>query len=149
MAQGSTGARAAANKILAALGKKVPLADAIKSVGVALPAPQSIQMSREQLTAMQPKIPGPLALMFSMAEGTSKKLEVPNKAGWVIVSLKDIVPGQIAPNDPIIDGASRELAQVAGREYAEELRAAIAKEIGVKRNETALRAVRTQLVGTQ
>lgn len=149
MAQGATGARAAAEKIMAALGRKVPLADAIKSVGTALPAPDQIQMTREQLTAMQPKIPGPLALMFSMAEGTSKKLEVPNKAGWVIVSLKDIEPGQLLPNDPLIDGASRELAQVAAREYSEQMRAAITKEIGVKRNETAINAVRTQLVGGQ
>ncbi len=149
MAQGANGARAAADKVMAALGKKVPLADAIKLAGAALPPPNQVKMTREQLTAMQPRIPGPLALMFSMAEGTSKRLEVPNKAGWVIVSLKDIQPGQIAPNDPMIDAASRELGQVAGREYAEQLRAAISKEIGVKRNEAGIRAVRTQLTGAQ
>jgi peptidyl-prolyl cis-trans isomerase D len=84
-----------------------------------------------------------------MATGTAKRLEAPNKEGWLVVSLRKITPGQVAPNDPVIEQARRELGDAAGQEYAFALRAAMREEVGVKRNETAIRAVRTQLLGGQ
>lgn len=145
--QGSGKAKAAADKILAALKKGTPLADAIKQAGVALPAPQPVDMGRQQLSQMQGQVPPPLALLFAMAEGTSKRLEGPNKAGWYIVSLKTIVPGEVKRGDPIFTQASRELGVVTGNEYAEALRRAIRADVGVERNETAIKAVRDQLTG--
>ncbi|MCY1671991.1 SurA N-terminal domain-containing protein [Novosphingobium sp. SL115] len=145
--QGSAKAKAAADKILAALNKGTPLAEAIKLAGVALPAPQSVDMGRQQLSQMQGQVPPPLALLFAMAEGTSKRLEGPNKAGWYIVSLKDIVPGAVKRGDPIFAQASRELGVVTGNEYAEGLRRAIRADVGVERNDAAIKAVRDQLTG--
>jgi peptidyl-prolyl cis-trans isomerase D len=57
--------------------------------------------------------------------------------------------GTVAPNDPLIAQAAGQLGQVAGREYADELRTAITHEIGSKRNEATLRTVREALVGAQ
>lgn len=145
--QGSAKAKAAADKILAALNKGTPLAKAIKLAGVALPAPQTVDMGRQQLSQMQGQVPPPLALLFAMAEGTSKRLEGPNKAGWYIVSLKDIVPGAVKRGDPIFAQAARELGVVTGNEYAEGLRRAIRADVGVERNDTAIKAVRDQLTG--
>ena len=145
--QGSAKAKAAADKILAALNKGTPLAEAIKLAGVALPAPQTVDMGRQQLSQMQGQVPPPLALLFAMAEGTSKRLEGPNKAGWYIVSLKDIVPGAVKRGDPIFAQASRELGVVTGNEYAEGLRRAIRADVGVERNDAAIKAVRDQLTG--
>lgn len=146
--QGSAKAKAAADKILAALKKGTALPEAIKLAGVALPAPQGIDMGRQQLSQMQGQVPPPLALLFAMAEGTSKRLEGPNKAGWYIVSLKDIVPGAVKRGDPIFTQAARELGVVTGNEYAEALRRAIRADVGVERNDTAIKAVRDQLTGT-
>ena len=149
--QGSARAKAAADKILAAIGKGTPVAEAIKLAGVALPAPQPVAMNRQQLSAMQQQgqgqVPPPLALLFAMAEGTNKRLEGPNKAGWYVVSLKDIVPGDVKRTDPIFGQASREFGTVVGGEYAEALRRAIRDEVGVERNAAGIKAVRNQLTG--
>ncbi|MBA4355075.1 MAG: hypothetical protein C0409_10315, partial [Novosphingobium sp.] len=145
--QGSTKARAAADKILAALNKGTPLADEIKLAGAALPAPQPVDMGRQQLSAIQGQVPPPLALLFAMAEGTSKRLEGPSKAGWYVVTLKDIIPGEVKRADPVFAQASRELGTVTGNEYAASLRRAIRNDVGVERNETAIKAVRNQLTG--
>lgn len=145
--QGSAKAKAAADKILAALNKGTPLADAIKVAGVPLPAPQPVEMGRQQLSAMQGQVPPALALLFAMAEGSHKRLEGPNKAGWYVVSLKDIVPGDIKRGDPVLAQASREFSTVTGNEYAESLRRAIRNDVGVERNEAAIKAVRDQLTG--
>lgn len=145
--QGSAKAKAAADRILAALDKGTPLAEAVKLAGVAIPAPQPIDMGRQQIGAMQGQVPPPLALLFAMAEGSNKRLEGPNKAGWYVVSLKDIVPGAVKREDQIFAGASRELGAVTGNEYAESLRRAIGKDLGIERNESAIKAVRNQLTG--
>lgn len=145
--QGSAKARAAADKILAALNKGTPLVDAIKLAGAALPAPQPVDMGRQQLSAIQGQVPPPLALLFAMAEGTNKRLEGPSKAGWYVVTLKDIIPGEVKRADPVFAQASRELGTVTGNEYAASLRRAIRNDVGVERNETAIKAVRNQLTG--
>lgn len=145
--QGAAAAKAAADKVLAAVARKQTLADAAKAAGVALPKVDDVALTREQVNAMQPKIPAPIALMFTMVKGAAKRLEAPNGAGWVIVQLKDVEPGQIAPNDPVIAAASGEFGRLVGKEYAEELRAAFRAEVGVKRNESAIRTLRTTLNG--
>lgn len=147
--QGSAQAKIASDKIMAALAKGTSLAEALKTLGVALPAPQAVNMERQQLAAAGGRVPAPLALMFSMAKKTSKRLEAPGKQGWFIVTLNDIIPGQVAANDPMLPTIQRELGAAAGRELADELRTAIRNEIGVKRNETAIAALRKQLTGGQ
>ena len=72
-------------------------------------------MPRQQLNAMQPKIPATLQLMFEMAQGTTKKLDVPNKGGFVVVSLSKITPGVVKADDPLVARARTELAQITGR----------------------------------
>jgi peptidyl-prolyl cis-trans isomerase D len=145
--QGSAKAKVAADKILAALNKGTPVAEAVKQAGVALPAPQPVEMARQQLTAMQGQVPPALALLFAMAEGTNKRLEGPNKAGWFVISLKDIIPGEVKRADPVFAQASQEFRTVTGNEYAKGLNLAIRNDVGVERNEAAIKAVRNQLTG--
>ena len=147
--QGSDAAGAAADKVLAALGKKTPLDAAGKALGVALPPISPMAATREQLGAMQQRVPAPLALMFSMSKGTAKKIAAPNQAGWLVVTLDAIVPGTITADDPLVQQAAGELGKAVGREYEEQLRTAITREIGSKRNEAAIRTVRGNLTGAQ
>lgn len=149
MSRGYGAAKAAADKLLAALARKTALADAVKGLGAALPAAQSVTMPRQQLNAMEGKVPATLTLLFAMAQGTAKRLEVPDKAGWVVVVLNRVVPGKAAPGDPLVAQARSELGQITGREYVDQLRAAIREAVGVKRNETAIAALRKQLLGGQ
>lgn len=145
--QGSAKAKAATDKILAALNKGTALSDAIKLAGVNLPAPQAVDLPRQALTQMQGKVPAPLALMFAMAKGSNKRLEGPNNAGWYVVSLKEIVLGQVQRNDAVFKQAAASFAQDASSEFADQLRIAIRNDVGVERNEAGIKAVRNQLTG--
>ena len=93
------------------------------------------------------KVPPVMALMFSMAEGTVKRLEAPNDNGWFVVKLDDIEPGKLAPNDPMIAQTMQRLSQSAGQEYGEQFLTAASKEIGVSKNQTAIAEVKKRLVG--
>jgi len=146
--QGSDAARAAADKVLAALAKNTPLGDAAKSLGVPLPPANPLSVTRAQLAQMQGRVPAPLALLFSMAKGTARKIDAPNQAGWVIVVLDSVVPGTVAPTDPVVVQAAGDLGKATGREYADQLRGAITHEIGSKRNPTAIATVQTDLAGS-
>ena len=146
---GADAAAAAADKVLAAMAKKATLADASRALGVALPPINPLAFTREQLGQMQGRVPAPLALLFSMKAGTTKKMAAPNGAGWLVITLDTIEPGTVAPNDPMIQQASTELGKATGHEYEEQLRAAIAHDIGPKRNEAAIRTVRSNLSGAQ
>ncbi|HET9629479.1 MAG TPA: hypothetical protein VFP14_08375, partial [Novosphingobium sp.] len=146
--KGSAGAKAAAEKLLAALRKGTGIAQGIAAIGTpGLPPPQQLDISRQELARQGRGTPPPLALLFSMAQGTAKILAAPNNQGWFVVSLAKIVPGSDADVAPVLADATRELSSVTGREYADALRVAMREEVGVKRNETGIAAVRRQLGG--
>lgn len=147
LAQGAKAARAAADRILGRVAKGATLAAAIAEEEVALPGVEQIDLTREQLAAMQGQFPAPIALLFSMAEGTTKKLEAPGNNGWFVVDLDDIETGEVSRNDPVFAQASADLGAAMGREYADQLRVALRKELGVERNQAAIEAVRKQLLG--
>lgn len=146
-AAGAAAAKAAADRILARVGKGQTLAQAVAAETAALPAIETINMTREELASQGQRVPPALALLFSMARGSVKKLEGPNNAGWFVVNVNSIEPGKIAPNDPLMAQASQSLGQLLGREYSDSLRAAIRKDVGVERNAEAVAAVRQRLVG--
>jgi peptidyl-prolyl cis-trans isomerase D len=148
--KGATAAKAQALKVQAALRQGQKLDAVVAGLGRKLPPVERVGMSRPQLAQIQQSgrpVPPPIRLMFAMAKGTVKVQEAPQKRGWFVVVLDGIEPGKIAANDPAIAGAQRELGKTAGSEYAEALRKAITKEVGVKRNEAALKSLRDQLSG--
>ncbi len=147
--QGAAAAGAAADKILAALTAKTPLATAVHELGVALPPVNPLAYTREQVAQMKDRVPAPVAQMFAMRLGTAHKLAAPNQAGWVVVTLDTITPGSVAPNDPTLAAASSTLGKVLAREYEQQLRTAIAREIGSKRNAAAIRTLGASLSGAQ
>jgi len=151
MDKGFSAARKAAEKVQAQVRKGTELGKALASLGKRLPPVQNIDMTREEMARMQmqakQQVPPPLALFFSMAEGTVKLLAAPQDTGWFVVHLKDIVPGEVKDDDPILATAERELGGVVGNEYIASMRKAIRSEVGVTRNESAIKAVATQLVG--
>ena len=64
-----------------------------------------------------------------------------------MVRLADIEPGKVEPGDPALPARARELGGLAGREYAEQLRTALRREVGAETNAAAVRAVRSRLTG--
>ena len=151
MDKGFAAARKAAETVRSEVRKGKSLQEAVAGLKKALPPPRQIDMNREELARIQmqnrQKAPPPLALLFSMAEGTVKMLAAPQDTGWYVVSLEDIEPGKVADDDPILQSAQRELGGVIGNEYISSLRRAIRAEVGVKRNQSAIDAVAAQLGG--
>ena len=144
---GAKAAKAAADRIVARAAKGATLAAAIAAEKRPLPAVDAINMSRGALAQHQ-RVPPPLALLFSMAKNSVKKLEAANDAGWYVVTVDTIVPGKIAPNDPLLAQARTGLGQLMGREYGDALRAAIRDEAEIERNADAIAAVRKRLTGS-
>lgn len=149
--KGFAAAQAAAKKVQAGVGKGGDLGKALSALGRPLPPVESVDVDRAELTRMGQagqQVPPPLALFFSMAEGTVKLLPAPQERGWFIVHLKDIQTTPVADNDPLVAATARELGNLAGDEYAAALRNAITAEVGVERNAAAVKAVRQQLSGS-
>ncbi|MGX7895171.1 SurA N-terminal domain-containing protein [Tsuneonella sp. HG222] len=147
MAEGARLAGAAAERILQRVEKGATLAAAAAAEKVALPAPQPVDMGRPELAAL-PRIPPVLALYFSMAERTTKKLEGAQNAGWFVARLDDISVPRIEGNDPLIGQTQRELANALGSEYAEQLVGAAQASLGMEKNPAAIDAVVRQLTGS-
>lgn len=146
--QGSKAARAAADRLIQRLRGGATMAAALQAEDADLPAPETINLTREDLARQQDRrIPPPLALMFSMAQGTAKKLAAAQDLGWFVVDLEEISVGSMEADDPLIGQAREQLASTLGQEYTEQLVAAMRGEVGIERNEDAIDAVRRQLVG--
>lgn len=143
--EGARAARQAADRILDRVSKGMTLAAAVAAErNAAVRAPEIVNLNREEL-ARQGQVPSSLALFFSMARDTEKKLEAPNQLGWYVVRLDRVEAGEIAQNDPLVASTLRQLGQVTGEEYVQQFVAAAQREVGVERNETAIRAVSAQL----
>ena len=144
--EGAKAARAAADRVMARVAQGRSLAAAVAAENRPLPETGNLDLNREQLAA-QGRIPPELALFFSMAEGTIKKLEAARDAGWYVVRLDEIEAPQVAANDPIVLATLGQLSQVSSNEYVEQFVNAAQREIGVERNQTAIDAVVAQLTG--
>ena len=146
--QASKTARAAADRVLTALNKGQSAQAALSSAQVRGAQVETVNLTRQQLAEQRSnRIPPPIALLFSMAEGTNKRLEAAGRQGWFVVSLDDVVPGEIADNDPLLAQARTSLGPVLGEEYVAQTVRAFRDAQGVERNADAIAAVRAQLAG--
>lgn len=148
MRQGSKEARAAADRVLAAAKRGQSLTDAVAALSIAgLPPVDNVAMPREALGADISRVPPPLRLLFRMANGTIKVLPAPRGRGFYIVQVKSIEPAVLAPNDPYVLQVRAAYSQEAGREYADQLRAAIRAEAKVERKDAVVKALGKSLTG--
>lgn len=147
LAEGSKAARQAIDRIVKRLKAGDSLDKALAAEKEKLPPVDRINMNREELLAQGQRIPPPLALFFSMAQGTSKWLAAANDLGWYLVNLERISTGKVAADDPLIALTQAQMREALSNEYQDQLVAAMRKELGVERNEAAIEAVRKQLLG--
>jgi len=145
--QAMAAAGAASRRILDRVDKGSNLAEAVAAEETKLPAPESLTLTRQDLARMGGEVPRPLALMFSMAKGTVKRLESPETQAWFVIALDDIEAPEIASDSPAIQQAASALSRSTGEEYAEQFVAAIQSAVKVERNQAAIDAVVAQLTG--
>lgn len=146
--EGMKAAKAAADRVMARVRAGKSIAEALADEDLRVPPAQKVDMTREDLARQRERrIPPPIALLFSMAEGTTKKLDAGGNAGFFVVKLDDIAMDDIAKDDPLIAQAHRQMGPLLGEEYAQQLGRAMREELGVSRNPAAIEAVRKQLAG--
>ena len=148
LSEGSRLAKEASQRIMDRLDDDSTLDAAIGAEEERLPQSQPVDINRQDLVTNQnQQIPPPLVLMFSMAEGTVKRLEAINDLGWFIVDLDDITTDKVANDDPVIAAAQQQLQGALADEYVDQMTAAMRLELGVERNDAAIEAVRKLLLG--
>lgn len=147
LSEGSKAAREVSERILQTARGEATLADAVNAEDAQLPPLERINMDRTELLSQQQRVAPPLALLFSMAEGTTKRLEARGDLGWFVVDLQDIVTDEVADDDPLLVATKTQTGGAISDEYAAQVTAAMRAELGVERNESAIESLRAQLAG--
>lgn len=140
-------ARKIAADVVAKADRGTPLGAALSATGLKLPALRAVELPRAALAASPQGAEPPLALMFAMAAKRAKMLEMPNGAGWQVVWLDEIIPGDAAKDPRMLSAAQADLNRVAGRELVQQFGRALRDAAGVKRNPQAIAAAKAQLSG--
>nr|NUR36696.1 hypothetical protein [Sphingomonas sp.] len=139
-------ARAAATQIAAKATGNVSLADAIKAVGVNLPAARPIAARRIQITDQQGNTPPALKILFSTGAGSSRMAPNPQGGGFFVVKVDKIIPGNAMAQPTLIGQVTSQLSQAASQDYAQEFLADLKRDMKAKRNESAIEAFRARLL---
>jgi peptidyl-prolyl cis-trans isomerase D len=142
-------ARKVADAVSAQLVKGVPFAQALSATGLTLKPAQTVSAARAQLIQRpnSPPPPPPLVQMFKMGERTAKVMETPDHAGYLVLWVGKITPGDASSRPDGVEVIRNDLAGTVGREYAEQYVKAIRAAVGVTRNDKAMAALRATLSG--
>lgn len=146
LAQGLASAKSLADSIGKARTSDA-LAKAVSGSKVPLPSIEQIATNRQTIMQQQGRVPPPVALLFSMAEGTTKVLEGPDRAGWFVVHLAKINRGDASKVPQLLAMTQTQLGQVVADEYGQQLLSALKAEGKVQRNPEAIKRVKDQLTG--
>jgi peptidyl-prolyl cis-trans isomerase D len=141
-------ARKLAETMMGKLNSGAPLASVTASAGVRLGATQTLNATRLEVIQAGDKVPPPVALMFSMAAGKAKLLEMPAKQGWFLVRVDQIQPGDSGKDPALVQATSGELRELMGREYAMQFTNAVKAQIKVEKNKAAIEAMKRGLNGS-
>jgi peptidyl-prolyl cis-trans isomerase D len=139
-------AKAVAAQIEGKVERGTPLGQAMKESGAPLPPTQPLAARRLQIATAQGPVPAPIKMLFSLAEGKSKMFPDPKGRGFFIVKVDKIVPGNADLQPGLIGQMQSELQQGISEDYASEFLAALRQEIGSKRNDSAIQAMKTRML---
>ena len=140
-------ARRIAGQVLAAVNKGQTLQQAWAATGLRAAPPHALAASREDIDRAQGPARAPLALMFAMAKGSAKLLEAPGGAGWAVIKLDGITPGDASRDAQRIAGTRGAFGQVLSREYVEQFARAARASVGVTVNQANVARVKQDLLG--
>src|SRR3546814_8079379 len=128
--------------------KGTDLSKALNESGLKLPPTQAVSAKRAEIARGDQRVPPPLALLFSMAEGSVKTLDAGNDQGYFIVKLDSIQRGDAGKQPAIVDAVKQQMSRVVGNEYVEQFASAAQADVGVKRNDAAVAIVKQPLRGS-
>ena len=148
-AEGQKVARDKARAIVKTVESGKTLAAAVTAAGPNIGSVQTIGGRRAELGAGGKPVPPELALLFSMAKGSVKTLEIPGNRGWMVISLTDVArpdPKSIEPQR--VAAIAQPLAPAFGNELIEQLAAEAKRRVGVTINKKLVDQLRGELAGT-
>lgn len=147
LAEGARAARSRARAVVAAVegGTDFAVAARAQAAGGGV---QALGGRRLDLTRSQGRVPPEIALLFSMAPGTARTLEMPLNAGWMVINLRRIVRGDPAGNDELIANVQQQFAGALGNEYVQAMVNAARRAVGVSISDTTVAELRRQLTGS-
>lgn len=137
-------AKAVADAIVAEVKGGASLAQALSKRN--LPAAQPVD-SRRIETAQGGQVPPPLALMFTQPKGSVRALEGPNDLGYFVVTTDVVTPGDPASAPSVLEATQAEMARNAGEELLAQFARAVQADIGVKRDDSAIQALKRRYLG--
>ncbi|HEX8842234.1 MAG TPA: peptidyl-prolyl cis-trans isomerase, partial [Sphingomicrobium sp.] len=138
-------ARAAAQAIATKVGHGVPLADAVKQAGVALPAPEPLAARRIQIATANGQVPPALRVLFSLTQGKSRMVADPQRRSFFVVKVDKIMPGNALLQPALIAQMRNELQQTIGQDYEAQFMAAVRADVKAKRNDAAIAVEKRQI----
>jgi peptidyl-prolyl cis-trans isomerase D len=141
-------ARAVADAIAAKASQGASMADAVKQAGIPLPPVIPLAARRIQIAQAQGQVPPPLKLLFTLAQGKSKAAAVPQAKGFYVVKVNKIVPGNAMLQPTLITRMQSELQQAVAEDYGRQFIAAVRADVKVKRNDSAIQALKARLVSS-
>ena len=141
-------ARAVAAQIESKVERGMSLAQAVKESGAPLPPVQPIAARRIQIATAQGTIPAGLKVLFSIGQGKSRMAPDPQGRGFFIVKVNKIIPGNALLQPALIGRMQNELQQGLSEDYAQEFLAAMRQELGTKRNDSAIQAMKTRMMSS-
>lgn len=139
-------ARAAAAAIAAKVNRGVPLAQAAREAGAALPPVRPLAARRIEIASAQGKVPPALQMLFTLVQGKSKMLADPQGRGFFVVKVNKVVPGNAFLQPGLISQMQKELQQTVSDEYARQFVAAVGAEMKARRNTAAIQAAKARLL---
>lgn len=146
--QSARRARAAAEAIAAKANRGVPLAQAVREAGVALPAVRPLAARRIQIATAQGPVPPALQMLFTLVQGKSRVVADPKGRGLFVVKVTKIVPGNALLQPSLISQMQSELQQSLSEDYARQFVAAMRAEMKATTNAAAVQAVKARLAST-
>lgn len=139
-------ARAAAQAIAAKASGNVSLADAVKAVATAIPAPRPVTARRLQVSDQQGHINLALKVLFTTPAGKAQSAPNPQGGGFFVVKVTKITPGNPMVAPGLIGSVSRDIGQSSQMDYAQQFIADMKRTLKVKRNDSAIEAFRARLL---
>ena len=86
--------------------------------------------------------------LFDLRPGKAKLVASADRQGWVVVRVDRIERGNLNENPSLLAATQAQLSNAVGQEYTEQFAAAVKAELGVKRNQGAIDALRKSLAGS-
>ena len=146
-AEGNKIARARARQMLTAVEGGQTLEAAASAAGVG-GAVQAVGGRRIDLGRQQGGVPPEVALLFSMAPGTVKTLELPNNVGWMVLKLDHIQRNDASGIPQLLSSVEQQFGQAISGEYVEIVVNAARQRYPVTIDTAAVARLRAELTGT-